>query len=260
VHRPRPRSLALVLFLCAVATADARALDVDYFATVGGIGVGSAKLRANLDSESYRIGLSAKVGGLARLFADIAFSMESEGRIDGGALSPRRYRHSWRQDDDAETASIVFAPGEPAEANVDPPPRRPERRVPLTERDRTDALDLATAFVWPAPDGLDPGLCARTLPLFDGTQRFDLVLSFVRRADFETLDGATSIPSIVCAVRFHPVAGHRRDRDSVAFWAANEDMEIWMGIAGDHYAVPTRIRLRTQSGWFALQATAWPGR
>src|SRR5687768_17678341 len=37
-----------------------------------------------------------------------------------------------------------------------------------------------------------PEICNRTLPLFDGTQRFDLAFSFSRSAIFEARDGSYS--------------------------------------------------------------------
>jgi hypothetical protein len=137
---------------------------------------------------------------------------------------------------------------------VDPPPRRPERRVPLTEDDLANVLDLASAFVWPVAAAAGPEICNRTLPLFDGTQRFDLAFSFSRSAIFEARDGSYSGPATVCAVRYRPISGHRRDRDTVTFMAENKDIEVWMAPAADDFAVPVKIRARTEHGFFALEA------
>ena len=241
------------------APAAAEEFGTDYGATIRGFGVGSAKLRAMIEGDRYTIQFSAKVGGLARLVSDMETAATVTGAVEDGGLNPAAYEHTWREDDDAEAATIQFDGHGVSEAVVDPPPRRPERRVPIEPGDLENAIDLATAFVWPAPNGVRPEICDRTLPLFDGTQRYDLALSFTRSALFEARDGTYSGEAIVCAVRFRPISGHRRDRDSVQFMADNRDIEIWVAPAADGFAVPVKIRVRTEHGMFALEARDFVG-
>lgn len=240
-------------------SAVAASLGTDYVASVSGIWVGSGALRAEIENGRYDIRFSAEVGGLARIVSDMETSAAVSGVVEAGVLRPEAYEHSWREDDDEETAAIAFDQGGVSRVAVDPPPRRPERRVPIGPDDLRNVVDLATAFVWPAPDGVGPETCNRTLPLFDGTQRYDLAFSFTRSASFEARDGSYSGPAMVCAVRFRPISGHRRDRDTVEFMAANEDMEVWVAPAGDGFAIPVRIRVRTEHGIFAMEAREFGG-
>ena len=236
-------ALGLLALTALPGPAAAEAFGTDYGATIRGFGVGSAKLRATIEDDRYTIQFSAKVGGLARLVSDMETAATVTGAVEEGALRPAAYEHTWREDDDAEVATIRFDGRGVSEAVVDPPPRRPERRVPIGPDDLENAIDLATAFVWPAPDGVGPEICNRTLPLFDGTQRYDLAFSFTRSASFQARDGSYSGPAMVCAVRFRPISGHRRDRDTVEFMAANEEIEVWIAPAGDDFAIPVRIRV-----------------
>ena len=109
-----------------------------------------------MEDGRYKVQFSAKVGGLARLVSDMETSATASGSVEDGVLQPMAYEHSWREDDDAEVAAITFESGDVTEAIVDPPPRRPERRVLLDPGDLENVIDLATAFVWPAPDGVGP--------------------------------------------------------------------------------------------------------
>lgn len=241
-------------FACLGGPAPAEELRTDYVATIRGFPVGSAKVRATIGPERYTVRISAKVGGLARIFSDMETSLSASGDVRADGLRPEHYEHAWREGDDAETATIAFRSGNVTDVTVDPPPRRPERRVPIGESDLLGVLDLGTAFIWQLADEGDPALCDRTLRLFDGTQRFDFVLSFSRFAEFEARDGSYSGPATVCAIRYRPISGHRRDKEEVAFMAANEDIEVWMAPAGGGFALPVKIRLRTEHGFFALEA------
>jgi hypothetical protein len=199
------------------------------------------------------------MGGVARIFSDLETSLQVAGAAESEGFRPEVYRHEWREGDDAETAEIVFDGHDVASAVVEPPPRRPERRVPIAETDLRDVIDVATAFVWPTDVGLAPEICARRLRIFDGTQRIDLDFGFTRRTSFEARDGSFSGPVMVCNVRFRPVSGYRRDKEELAFMAANEDLEVWMAQASEEYLIPVRIRIRTEHGWLGFEAREFQG-
>ena len=258
------RIRAFVAPACAVLAllppaAFAVEFGTDYGATIGGIWVGSASLSADIQDDRYSVNLTGEVGGVARIFSDMEVSLSSSGTVGEDGLLPETYQHAWRDDDDSESAEIRFDTNAVAETVVEPPPRRPERRVPVSEADLRNVLDIGAAFIWPAPTGAEPGLCDRTIPLFDGTQRYDLALSFTRTASFEARDGSYSGPALVCAIRYRPISGHRRDKEEVTFMAENEDLEVWMALAGDGYAIPVKIRIRTEHGLFGLEALDFGG-
>jgi len=118
-------------------------------------------------------------------------------------------------------------------------------------------LDPASAFLWPAPAGVAPEACERTLPVFNGRQRFDLAFAYSRSDTFHARDGSYSGPAIVCAMRYRPVSGYRPDKDSIRFMAANRDMEVWMAPAGDGMVAPVRIQIRSKLGRLVLEARSF---
>ena len=78
-----------------------------------------------------------------------------------------------------------------------------------------------------------PEACNRKIPIFDGYTRFDIDLTYVgeRNVKAKGYDG----PVVVCAVRYVPISGHRRDRPATKFMAENKDLEVWLApIESDH--------------------------
>ena len=105
------------------------------------------------------------------------------------------------------------------------PPPGPDR-VPLTQAHAQGVIDPLSALLIPneANDNtLAQESCSRTLAIFDGLRRYDLVLSFRR---METLRGKEySGRALVCNVILRPIAGHRADSMIMKYVADRRDME-----------------------------------
>ena len=133
---------------------------------------------------------------------------------------------------------------------------RPDR-IPLTDKDTRGVVDPVGAFVVPAPAKgplVGPASCDRTIPVFDGYTRFDVSLSYVglREVSAKGYKG----PVAVCAVRYVPIAGHRRDRPATKFMADNKDLEVWLApIDGARVLVPFRVSVRTMIGMTVIEAS-----
>jgi hypothetical protein len=251
---PLALAVAAFAFTASSETGVAGSLRIDYSVSLRGLPIGSARLKADVDGDRYAIDFSGQVKGLVRLFSDGEASASAAGAAADGELRPAEYSQYWVEDDDDETIRVAFSGATATDISVEPPVKRPERYVPVTEAHRTGVLDPASAFVWPAPAGVTPELCNRTLPVFDGRRRFDLALSFSRTEAIEGRDGSYSGPAIVCAVRYRPIAGHRPNRKNIREMAENEDIEVWMAPAGEGMAAPVRIRIGTKYGRVALNA------
>lgn len=256
----RTSATALLVALFALSgqapEAASATIESSYSVSIRGFPVGRARLQATVGDNRYAIQFSGGVRGLARLFADIETTASAAGRLGGERLRPDRYSHVWVEDDETETVTMGFDDRGLRDVTLDPPRGHPERYVPLSARDKLGALDPLSAFLWPAPDGLAPEICDRTLPLMDGRRRFDIVLSFARRARFVTRDGSYSTEAIVCAFRYRQVAGHRAGRASGDSIIDSEDMEVWLATAAGGIAVPVRVQFHTRAGRIVLQATS----
>ena len=113
--------------------------------------------------------------------------------------------------------------------DISPPYEDKPDRVPLGPGDEKGVVDPVGAVIIPAPASgpiVSPAACDRKVPIFDGYTRFDIDLTYVgeRRVATKGYEG----PVVVCAARYVPIAGHRRDRPATKFMADNKDLEVWL--------------------------------
>jgi hypothetical protein len=133
-----------------------------------------------------------------------------------------------------------------------PPRRHPERYLPVTPEQTANALDPLSALIQTnAPTDADG--CNRTLPIFDGRERFDLALRFSRSEAFD-VNGLPRGSAVVCAIRYTPISGHRPGNKSVLFMQSNEEIEIWLARMGETLLIPVQLRLRTEYGMLVIAA------
>ena len=141
--------------------------------------------------------------------------------------------------------------------DISPPFEDKPDRVPLGPGDEKGVVDPVGAVIIPAPASgpiVSPAACNRKIPIFDGYTRFDIDLTYVgeRRVTTKGYDG----PVVVCAARYVPISGHRRDRPATKFMADNKDLEVWLApIEHDHVLIPFRVSVRTMIGTTVVEAT-----
>jgi hypothetical protein len=139
-----------------------------------------------------------------------------------------------------------------------PPPSPGEDRVPLTPEHKKGVVDPGSAAIVPATwtgEILRPEACNRTTSVFDGRQRYDLVMSYDRMETAKDVKGYTG-QLVVCRVAYRPVAGHRTGREDLITLADNKTIEVWFGpVAGSRVLVPVRVSLVTTFGTLVVQAT-----
>ncbi|HVV93550.1 MAG TPA: DUF3108 domain-containing protein [Hyphomicrobiales bacterium] len=135
------------------------------------------------------------------------------------------------------------------------PPLPPRPRVPITDADRRGVIDPVSALLIPTDsDRLSPSMCQRTLPIFEGTERFDIVLSYLRTEQVKSGRGYHG-PVLVCRARYRAIAGHRRGARQVEYMEHNNTIEAWLAPVPDaHLLVPWRVSLGTIVGTLVIEA------
>ncbi len=89
--------------------------------------------------------------------------------------------------------------------------------------------------------------------MYDGYVRFDVTLHYVGVRNV-AVDGYSG-PVSVCAARYTPVSGHKRDSKSTKFMSDNRDIEAWLAPIGRaHVVVPLHIELMTLAGTAVIDA------
>jgi hypothetical protein len=131
--------------------------------------------------------------------------------------------------------------------------QNPKRHVPVTEDQLQHVLDPLTAAFLSAHSSVAPGdlgACDQTVPVFDGKQRYDIVLK-PKRTDVvgNNAPAALAGPVAVCQVKYVPISGHKRDHPGVKFVSENEDIEAWLTpLPQTSLYIPYRVVMPTAWG------------
>lgn len=258
--RWRISAAALILAAAAAAANPAHAqgrLEARYSVTIAGIPIGQGVWVADIAEDQYSTAASGRVSGIARVLSDGEGSGAARGRVRSGRLLPTTYALTVTADHRPDEIRMHFAGNAVKDLQVEPPTPYSADRVPLTEAHRRGVMDPLSAglvYVGGSGDVMTPEVCRRTVPIFDGRQRYDLTLAFKGMQQVKADKGYEG-PVVVCMVVYQPLAGHRPDRPAVRQLAESRDMDIWFApIAGTRFLAPFRLSLPTVIGMAVLQA------
>src|ERR1700734_3961314 len=254
----RLRLAAVGITAALVWTLGARAdvLHATYRVSLIGLPIGSVNLNADLTPTSYSIQGDAKLTGLARLLNNARGASAGNGAIVQGHVSPAAFATIAASSNMTRTIRMALAGNAVTGVDISPPYEDRPDRGPLGPGDEKGVVDPVGAVIIPAPISgpiVSPAACDRKVPIFDGYTRFDIDLTYVgeRRAATKGYEG----PVVVCAARYVPIAGHRRDRPATKFMADNKDLEVWLApIERDHVLIPFRVSVRTMIGTTVVEA------
>ena len=254
------RLIAATALLAFPVAAGAANLKVDYAITLGGLSLGEADLIATFDDTRYDMTISGRMSGLVgTLSGGSKGGATARGVFAGTKLVSTGFSATGKSGSNTRTVQIGVANGNVTTVSIEPPFEERPDRVPLTDASKRGIIDPLSGLVAVAanpakPD--EPGNCNRSIPVFDGTQRFNIELSYagtrlVRKPGFTG-------NVLVCSIRYVPVAGHRPQRDAVKFMQDNREMTVWLApVQGTRVLVPIRISLETMVGTSVLEAQRW---
>lgn len=257
--RPYAGAIALLATLAA-APASAASLKADYRITLAGLPLGQADLVGNFNGERYELRMNAKLTGLAGLFTGSGRGgAVATGAISGSRVLTSGFSATGKSSGAQRVVQVGLSSGNVTDVKIDPPFEVRPDRVPVTEAHKRAILDpLSAVLAVGAKSGRldDPANCNRRLPVFDGTQRFDIVMSY---AETKAVTKPGFVGNVlVCNVRYEPVAGHRPARQAVKFMAENRDISVWLApVDGTRILVPLRISLSTMLGTSVVEAEKW---
>jgi hypothetical protein len=258
---PTMRALAPVIALaaCAAAALPARAetLKVDYGISLSGLPLGTAELSANLEGSRYRMELGARLTGLAGALTGGRGGATAAGAVAWPQPAPTSFALTSRTSRDQRTVRMNLSGGNVASLDIAPPLDDKPDRVPLSDSHKRGVTDPVSALLMPIrAAATDPANCNRTIPVFDGGARFDVVLSYVETREIEK--PGYKGPVLVCNARYVPIAGHRALRPSTKFMEENRDLQVWLApVQGTRILVPLRIAIRTMIGMSVIEASSY---
>lgn len=233
-------------------------LEAQYSVSVARIPVGKGALVLDIADDQYSSAASGHITGVLRALTTGEGSAAARGIVTGGRLIPTSYAIKVVSDDKTDEIRMVLSGGNVKELLVDPPLPPSDDRIPVTELHRRAVMDPLSAGLVPmlgSGDIVVPEACHRTLPVFDGRQRYDLALAF-KRMDNVKSDKGYEGSVVVCSIMYQPLAGHRTGRAAIKFLTETRDMEISLApVAGTRVLVPYRIAIPTLIGNAVIEAT-----
>jgi hypothetical protein len=244
------RAAFALSFLVAAAPASAETLRARYGVSLMNLPLGVATLNGEFGPR-YRLEAGTKLSGLASMVSNSRGGATAAGAVANGRVLPSAYATTATNSETTRTVRMAQSNGAATAVEIAPPFEEKPGRVALTEAHKQGVVDPLSALVMPGAIG--PEACNRRLPVFDGYTRFDVTLSFkgVQQVRTQGYSG----PVAVCAARYTPIAGHRPDRASTKFMAANKAMEVWLAPVGaSGFVAPYRISVKTQIGTVVLDA------
>lgn len=255
----RTARLALTLAALIGGAAGARAdlWRATYNVSLLGLPIGTAGANGQIRRSGYHIEARASLTGLAWLVSNSRGAAIGNGAIVDGRILPESYAVTAANSRLTRTTRMSLADSAVTGVDISPPFEDKPDRVPLRDQDKRGVLDPIGAFVFPVPEGaplVGPAACNRTVPVFDGYTRFDVLLTYVgqRRVTATGYRG----PVAVCTLRYVPIAGHRPGRPGTRFMAENKNIELWLApIELARVLLPYRVSVRTMVGTTVIEAT-----
>lgn len=254
-----PRSLIPVLLAVLAASPSAMAdgrTEIRYAVSFAGVSVGQGALAVEVNSEGYSASGSGAVTGMLQILAPGKGTAAARGRFAGGKVLPATFTTTSESGDKWEDIRLTMQNGAVKEATVLPPRTSTSKdRVKVTEEHLRNVLDpMSAALMLVSGSGSLSGAeaCNRTLPIYDGRIRYNLVFSFDRTEALKDIKGVTG-PLAVCKVNYVPVAGHRESRAKAS---TEQNILVWLAPVSDtRVLVPAKVTIGTKVGTLTVLAT-----
>jgi hypothetical protein len=234
-------------------------LNAHYVLSLAAITIGGGDWKVEIGKDRYVAKSDGELLGIWRVILGSDITAVAHGSVSQGRLIPADYAANFAWDDEIEDVKMQFRDGGVGELEVKPTIPAGGDRIPLAPERLHGVIDPLTAglisMAGTKDNLLSPATCQRTLPIFDGSQRYDLALSF-KRMDMISTEKGYQGPVVVCAMAYQPVAGYSPGSFRVNYLKKNRDMEMWFApVAGVRLLAMIRISIPTTLGTALLKAT-----
>ncbi|MBN8998964.1 MAG: DUF3108 domain-containing protein [Rhizobiales bacterium] len=236
-------------------------LKATYTMLLNGVTIGRFDLDAAFDHARYTLSIRGKTAGVSAMVSDGTGLLKSSGQIAGARILPGDYYLDTTENGKSSSnVSMRMKQGTIVSVAALPPLPVKADRVPLLPVHRHNIVDPLSAMMVPLKRVNMGAACNRSIPVFDGWQRFDVKLFYKSTAQVQGEGGSYSGPVVVCGARYVPVAGHRPTREAVKFMENNKQLEVWLAPVDDlGVMLPFRMQIGTEAGLLTIHASRFVG-
>jgi hypothetical protein len=233
-----------------------------YRVDLAGFNLGDYRLTTTFSGDDYEMRGEGRFSILEGLVFRWTGSAASRGKVTGSGPTPSMYAMSYAGGDKRGQLRMTFNGGAVTEVSMVPRKRPNPHVIPVERSQLQGVLDPMTgAFLATQsanPNG-DLKVCDQTIPVFDGEQRFNLILTPKRtvRVQKNASTGHSGFAA-VCRVKFVPISGYRPDNPGIKLMSQTNDIEVWLvSLPGTPIYVPYRILLPTMIGQGSATSTSF---
>jgi hypothetical protein len=244
------------------STASTKRIVATYHVDLGNFKLGDFRLTTVLRGSDYEMRGEGQFSLLGGLLYDWHTTTASKGRVTGIGPEPATYAVTYDGGNESQQLRVTFDDGAVTNVSMTPIGKPSPHVIPITKEQLEGALDPVTAIFLYArsenPNG-DLKVCDHTVPVFDGEQRFDLVLKPKRTVKLQK-DASTGYSGFaaVCRVKFNPISGYQPDDPDIQLMSRTNEIEVWLvSLPGTTMYVPYRIVLPTLGGYASATSSSF---
>lgn len=246
-------SVAAVALGAMATAARTEEFSTRYDMWLYGFPVGRAVFASHFEDGRFAITGRFRSSGLARIFEAIDGTVAARGRIGGDRMQPETFTLDYVSGEEEQRTVIRYSGDRARTAHNEPPLEHGKKWVDVVPKDLVGAADPLSALLIAAVTPQD--VCNRTVKLYDGELRLDLVMQRAPRR--EHLDGG----SVTCRVTFRPVSGFRPDHSTVRYLRDKARMTVaFSRIKGTGIYSPVEATVGTKIGTVWIKARQLDGR
>jgi hypothetical protein len=221
-------------------------MQARYDVSFNGIGVGGVTFESSNDGQAYSLKSDAR---LSLLLGAIKWSgnTQAQGRLGAEGPQPQGFQFQYQSTKKTGSTRLGFNGSNVTSVSHEPPSEPKPDIIPVTERHLKGVLDPMSAIML-VGKGTSGDPCNRRIPIYDGKERFDLVLS-PRGQVRLTETRASGQPGVgyVCRVKYVPIAGHHPENARAL--AREDGIELVLRpIPSANVFVPISVTIPTAAG------------
>jgi len=225
-----------------------------YRLSFNGFEVGSFSFESTSNGRSYAATSKAEVSALFGAFKWKGATTAS-GNLSAAAPQPASYLLTFKTKSKQGLVRLGFDRGAVKTMSVEPSKPPSPEAVPVKPEQLTSVFDPMSAILAITHAGESGDPCKKTIPIFDGKARFNLVMSYKTRQTLkEKAPSGQPNELYVCKVKYVPIAGHK-PKDFVNPWVDYDSIEIALRpVPTAGVFVPYRISIPTTLGAAVMSA------
>lgn len=258
----RPAIAASILGACALGAAsawpaaagpDSLEIDAVYKVALNEFEIGSFAFKSDVGDKSYTLQSDVRIS-----FAGLVGwkgTTVTRGAMAGKDVSPSVYQFEFSSPAKSGSIAMNFANRNVTGLTVLPDEPMPPDLKPLTAEHIKGVADpLSAVLALVKVGGANP--CDRKVSIFDGKQRFDLVLSYRKQVPIsEAQPSGQPSQGIVCKVKYVPIAGYRDTEELRALARENNIAITFRPIPSAGLMVPHEVKIPTVAGDAVISAS-----